>query len=495
MSRRQRILRMGSILGLSGIFATLPPAPAGAQVPKGEFAERRADLAVQIEEGLIVGMGSAQPPEDYINFYQNSPFRYLTGFLEPNATLVSLVTDRAVTKELIFVNPRNPAEETWEGYRIGPSGTQEVVGIQGRSVGELQPVFDSLVAQGWKTVYVIGSYDPSSDLLNDVTQRVATLVRGHPSVEVQSLSAEVNELRGVKTEAELELIRRATTITSQAQREFMGVAAPGVNEFEIQAVVEHTFRRYGAERPAFASIVGSGSNSTVLHYNANDRFMQDGDVVVVDIGASYGGYAADITRTVPVNGRFNTEQGEIYQLVRDAQSAAEEIARPGVSAREMAQIATEVLADGLANLGLIESQWATYEDENGSEIPQYFLYYMHGLSHGLGLDVHDPWPSVMEPGVAFTIEPGIYVRPNLFDEVVPDTPGNRRMRDALMPAFERYVDIGVRIEDDFVITADGVERISTAPREIEEIEALMLQDWRGPEGRNAEWVDWYRRMP
>ena len=489
MSRHRPIVMVGVFL------APFLAGPLGAQVLNSEFAQRRADLASEIRDGLILGMGSAEPPEDYMNFYQNSPFRYATGFLEPNASLVTLVTGSSIAEEFLFVNPRSPAEETWEGYRVGPAGTEAATGIQGRTVVELQAVFDSLIDQGWERVYALGSYDSSSAVRNDVTQRLDALLEGHSGLDVRPLSSQVNELRGVKSGEEEERIRRAATITSQAQREFMGAAAPGVNEFEIQAIVEHTLRRYGAERPAFASIVGSGPNSTVLHYNANDRFMEDGDLVVVDIGASYGGYAADITRTVPVNGRFTEEQSEIYQLVRDAQAAAEEIASPGVSGGEMSRVATEVLARGLADLGLIESQRATYEDDAGREVPQYFLYYMHSLSHGLGLDVHDPWPSVMEPGVAFTIEPGIYVRPNLFDEVVPDTPRNRRMREAVMPAFERYVEIGVRIEDDYIITADGVERISIAPREIQEIEALMSAVWSGPEDRNPDWVNWYRGMP
>ncbi len=311
---------------------------------------------------------------------------------------------------------------------------------------------------------------------------------------MQPASAQVAELRGVKSTAEEDLIRRAATITSEAQRELMRATAPGINEFEIQALVEHIFRRYGAERPAFASIVGSGPNSTVLHYNTNDRFMEAGDVVVVDIGASYGGYAADITRTIPVSGRFTPEQREIYQLVRDAQATAESMARPGIGRVELARAATEIIAQGLADLGLIESQWATYQDESGREIPQYFLYYMHALSHGLGLDVHDPWPSVLEPGVALTIEPGVYVRPNLFTEVVPDTPANRGMRDVVAPALSRYVGIGVRIEDDYVVTTEGVERISSAPREIAEIEELMSASWSGPAERNQEWVEWYRRI-
>jgi Xaa-Pro aminopeptidase len=482
-------------------LATFVGTPLGwaqgleAQISSAEHAERRAALAAQVGDGILLAMGSAQPPEDYINFYQNSPFRYLTGFVEPNAALVSLVTDGRITAETLFVNPRDPAQETWEGYRVGPEGVAAVTGIAGRSVEDLASVLDSLLANGWGEVNVAGTYDPSLPVLNDVTQRVNGVLAENAGADVRTVDAELEALRGVKSEAEIALLRKAIDITSQAHRELARLVEPGVNEFEGHAVIEYTFRLYGSERPAFATIVGSGPNSTVLHYNANDRFMEAGDVVVADIGASYGGYAADVTRTLPVAGHFTEAQRELYQLVRDAQTAAEEIARPGASVGDMAREAATVLAVGLAELGLIESPGATYDAGGGEEYPQYFLYYMHALSHGIGLDVHDPWPRVMEPGVAFTIEPGIYVRPNLFTEVVPDTPRNRQMQDALLPAFERYVGIGVRIEDDYLITETGIERLSLAPREIDELEALMAEPWSSPDARRPEWVEWYRAFP
>jgi Xaa-Pro aminopeptidase len=368
-------------------------------------------------------------------------------------------------------------------------------GIPGRNIEELSAVVDSLVSAGRAPVSIAGPYNPSAGIRDDVTQRIEGLLGESGGLSVRSVGPQVSELRQVKSAAELELIRKAAEITVQAHREIMGATAPGMNEFELHSLLEYTFRRYGAERPAFSSIVGSGPNSTVLHYNANDRFMEDGDVVVVDIGASYGGYAADLTRTFPVNGRFSEPQRQIYQLVRDAQAAAEAVARPGVSVSQMSGAAAGVLAQGLARLGLIEAPDATYVDERGRELPQYFLYYMHALGHGIGLDVHDPWPSVLEPGVPFTIEPGVYVRPNLFDEVLPDVPRNRGLREAAAQAFTRYAGIGVRIEDDYIVTAPGVEWISRAPREIAEIEALMSEAWPGPAPRNSDWVDWYRGMP
>jgi len=480
---------------LLALFVLLSAGPLAAQISADEYAARRNALAREVGSGLVFGVGNTEPPQDYLSFFQNSPFRYLTGFTEPNAALLMLVRDGSVEGEMLFVNPRDAAQETWEGYRLGPDGARERTGIPGRSVDELASAMDSLVRAGWTDLHVVGPYSPSATIVNDVTQRVDALVRALPPVNLASANPGVTRLRQIKSPAELDLIRKATTITTEAHQQVLATLTPGLNEFEVQALIEYTFRRNGSERPAFASIVGSGPNSTVLHYNTNDRFMEEGDVVVIDIGASYGGYAADITRTYPVNGRFSEAQRDIYQLVRDAQTAAERLARPGTSVAQMSQAATGVLAQGLANLGLIESPNATFQAANGQLMPQYFLYYMHALGHGIGLDVHDPWPNVLAEGTAFTIEPGVYVRPNLFTEVVPDTPRNREMMQAVLPAFERYVNIGVRIEDDYIVTRDGVEWISPVPREIEELEAAMTASREGSGTRRPEWVEWYRAMP
>ncbi|MBA3969488.1 MAG: M24 family metallopeptidase [Gemmatimonadetes bacterium] len=326
-------------------------------------------------------------------------------------------------------------------------------------------------------------------------QRMLMRLATQHAARVIPVDETLNRLRGTKSAAELDLIRRAVYITNVAQGEVMRSMEPGMNEFEIQALIEYVFRRHGAERPSFATIVGSGPNSTTLHYNTNDRFTQAGDMVVMDIGASYRGYAADVTRSVPVNGVFSPEQRAIYSIVLDAQKAAEALARPGATMEQLNAAASRVLATGLARLGLIESASATYACGGAGALgrcPQLRLFYMHGLGHGIGLDVHDPNNSPFVVGSAFTIEPGIYVRADALD-YLPDTPENRALIGRLRPMVERYRNIGVRIEDDYFITASGAERISAgAPREIGEIEALMAQTGLGNRERRPEVVEWYR---
>ena len=471
------VRRVGLLVALTCSAVTA----ARAQFSAAEYAHRRAALLAQIPDGIVVALGAHEPAQDYLSFYQAPSFNYLTGFLEPDAVLV-MTKSAGATMSTLFVEPRIPAREVWVGARLGVDAARQRAGIATRDVGEWPAVLDSL-ASAKLPLYVVGDF-PTEEVggggaLSPDQQLVAALRRRHPELVVKNATPLVEQLRAVKSPGELALIRTAADITARAQRAAMLALEPGLNEFEIQALIEYVFRRNGAERSSFASIVGSGPNATTLHYNADDRFIERGDLVVMDIGASYKGYAADVTRTVPASGVFSSRQRAIYQIVRDAQAAAESQAKLGAPAHLMSDTASAVLAAGLTKLGLIESPAATYDCEFGGQIgqcPQLQLYYMHGLGHGIGLEVHDPeqyyFTQKIAPGSAFTIEPGIYVRAEVLD-VLARTPRNAALAAKLRPIVEQYRNIGVRIEDDYVATASGVEWISRAPRELAEIESLM----------------------
>lgn len=474
---------------------TVPALPAPAPIAAAEYAARRRALAAQMEDGVLVAVGRDESGPSYQAFAQTSNFRYLTGFTEPGAVLVIAKRGGKVVEQL-FVPPRDPSREVWDGARLGAEGATRATGIPSRNVDEFQAALPALL-RGTPTLYAL--VPEGGTFLNTEQQLLEMLREEYPGLTRQvDLRGQVTALRQTKTPAELDLLRRAIFITTLAHREAARAVEPGMNEFEIHALIEATFRRYGAERPGFGSIVGSGPNSTTLHYRAADRFMQPGEMLVMDIGAAYGGYTADVTRTVPVNGRFNPEQRAVYEIVLAAQKAAEQAVRPGVTMAALGDVAAGVLSEGLARLGLIESPTATYDCEmNGQrgECPQYTLFYMHGVGHGIGLDVHDPdagYSTGFVLGSAFTIEPGIYVRGDVLD-YLPDTPRNRAMAERIRPAVARYRDIGVRIEDDYFVTAAGVERVSAgAPREIAEIEALMALDSLWNRERRPEVVEWYR---
>lgn len=488
---------------LAGVVLASASAPLGAQISQAEYAQRRTALAAKIQDGVLLAIGAQEPVEDYLWFYQTTPFTYLTGYDEPNAALV-MIKRNGQSSSMLFVEQRDPAAEVWTGKRFGPAGATTATGIPARPREELDAVLDSLL-NATSLLYVVGDLRMNGSAALDTRvlsadeQFVRRLAAAHPSVKVASANPYVMQLRGTKSAAELELIRKSVAITVEAQREAMRAIEPGMNEFEIQSLIEYTFRRNGADRPSFATIVGSGPNSTTLHYNADDRFMNAGDVVVMDIGASYRGYAADVTRTVPVSGTFTPEQRLIYQIVRDAQAAAERQAKVGSKAMQMSDSASAVLAAGLARVGLIESPDATYDCGSASQpqqCPQLSLFYMHGLGHGIGLEVHDPdqfnFTGTIAAGSAFTIEPGIYVRENLL-EIIPRTPRNEALIAKLRPAVEKFRNVGVRIEDDYVVTPQGVEWISRAPREVAEVEAMMRETLAGATNRDSTKVDWYRR--
>jgi Xaa-Pro aminopeptidase len=468
-----------------------------------EYRQRREALVSRLPDGVLLAIGAPEPRHDYLPFFQEPSFYYLTGFREPAAALV-MVKRGGLVSTTMFVQPRIPAQEVWSGARLGMEGVARLMGTGARPVSQLRSAVDSLLGAGLP-LHVVGDVratEPEAEggrILSADEQFVESLRRKHPGLRVQVATGIVEQLRGTKSPAELAFIRQAVDITVRAHTEALRALEPGMNEFELQALIEYTFRRNGADRPAFASIVGSGPNSTTLHYNANDRFIEPGDLVVMDVGASYKGYSADVTRTLPANGTFSSEQRAIYQIVRDAQAAAERQAQVGAQAQRMSDAASATLAAGLTRLELIESPSARYDcDIAGGrrECPQLMLYYMHGLGHGIGLEVHDPdqyyFTRVIDRGSAFTLEPGVYVRANVL-EVLPDTPRNRALVARLRPAVERYKNIGVRIEDDYIVTERGVEWISRAPREIAEIEQLMRGRYEGPMGRDAALVERYRQ--
>ncbi len=477
---------------------TLPQLPPAAPIGAQEYATRRAALAAQMQDGVLLVVGAPEGEHDYLPFAQWPNFRYLTGVVEPGAALVVAKRGGSV-REHLFVLPRSPEREVWEGARLGPEGARALTGIEAREIGTMPAMLDSLL-RVTPRLYTMAEPAGSPALLSELAleqQVVERLDTRHAGLTVVPFAAQVAALRAVKSGTELDLIRRAIHISVLAHRAAMRSVEPGMNEFEIQALVEYYFRRHGAERAAYSSIVGSGPNSTTLHYRAADRFMQDNEVLLIDVGASYRGYAADITRTMPVNGRFSTEQRAIYEIVLRAQKAAESLVHPGATWEQLNRAADTEIATGLAALGLIDSPTATYRCDSqrfGNVCPQFRLFYMHGLGHGIGLDVHDPeisYTAGFQAGSAFTIEPGVYIRADALD-FLPDTPENRQMADRLRPAVQRYRNIGVRIEDDYIVTTSGVERVSAGvPREIAEVEALMTRPRLDVE-RRPEIVEWYR---
>ncbi len=482
------------------VLAVCLPRLVAAQVGQAEYATRRAALTGRHGDGVYFIPGAPEPKENYENFWQAQNFRYLTGFLEPGAALL-IVRRNGHDRTLLFVEPKDPAQEVWTGDRLGVEGVRGATGMEGRDAGSLDTVLDSVLA-GAAHLFVVGDYSTGGV---DVPALRAPRTRDdqfldrlkvqHAGMAVTNATSTVMSLRARKSPAEVGLIRTAAKVSAAGHREVLRNIEPGMNEFEIQALAEYVFRRNGGDRPSYGSIVGSGPNSTTLHYNRDDRFMQAGEVVNMDMATYYGGYSADITRTVPVNGKYSPEQRDVYAIVLAALKAAERQIRPGGSYRALNDAALDVLKTGLARLGLIESPDATYE-EDGRRVPQYRLYYMHGLGHPIGFDVHDvdaySGGSFIE-GSAFTIEPGIYVRANTVD-IVPATPANQAFRGRIAAAVAKYANIGIRVEDDYVVTSAGFERISAdAPREMDEIEREMAEP-PGVSARDAATVEAYRRI-
>ena len=458
-----------------------------AQVPASEFAARRDSLAARVESGVLVAFGGRTLVQDYGTFFQLPAFHYLTNFDEPDAAFVMVVRNKRGTGTL-FLSPINARTAFYYGQRADSSVSQRLYGIPGRSFASFAATLDSLAAAGLP-FYTLGDFEDADFARADSLTRGQAFMKAfavkHPGLVVRNAHPLVDQLRARKTAAEIALLRKAAEISSEGHRAAMLTANPE-HEYELRAALEYTFTRLGAERPAYGSIVGAGINGTQLHYMKDTGPAKPGDLVVMDAAAEYHGYAADITRTIPVSGTFTPEQKQIYQLVRDAQAVAERNSKPGMRAQVGQDSSVIVRARGLAALGLVESVDATFDPPWQPNCPaqspacrQSNLWMIHGISHGLGLAVHDPVQSSFGDGTfklgdAFTIEPGIYISTRALD-VLPDTPKNRAFIAKVRAAVQRYENTGVRIEDDYIISEKGLERISSAPREIAEIEALMRQ--------------------
>ena len=476
---------------LSVLFLVAVTTSGAAQITAEEYAQRRSTLASQVPDGVFIVRGAESPVQDYMSFYQNNGMLYLSGYREPDAALVLSKRGTEQTWTL-FVQTKIPAQEVWSGRRYGPDSAAKATGLTTRAIADFEPMVDSLL-KATPRLSFHADLAEGGDTLNRDDRFVDELRKKHSGLQVTSANNIVNTMRSKKSAAEMDLIQRASAISMEGHAEAARALEPGMNEFEIQALLEYTFRRYGADRPAYASIVGSGPNSTVLHYNRDDRYMKAGDLLLIDAAASFGGYAADVTRTFPVSGKFTPEQRQVYQVVRDAQAAAERVAKPGVRWAEVSRAASAVISDGLAKLGLIDSATATYACESRSgRCSQASLYYMHGLGHGIGLAVHDPDQKDRDGiavGSAYSIEPGIYVRQELLD-IIPKA-GNEAFIARIAPAVRKFANTGVRIEDNYIVTADGIKWVSCVAREADEVEALMREPVKGPAGRDAERVTWY----
>jgi Xaa-Pro aminopeptidase len=434
-------------------------------IKPAEFARRRKQLMRMADEDAILILPSAperiRSKDTHYPYRQDSDFWYLTGFAEPEAVLV-LAPGRKHGETLLFCRERDAEKEAWDGPRAGPEGAVAQLGMDDAfPITDLDDILPGLL-EGRTRVYYHFGRDTDFDLkLMGWVNRVRAQMRqgAEPPHEFLELGHLLHELRLFKSAGEVKLMQRAADIAVRAQLAAMRATRPGAHEYEVEAALQFEYRRSDAVA-AYEPIVGAGANACVLHYRANAAPMRDGELLLVDAGAEYGLYASDITRTWPVNGRYSKEQRALYQVVLDAQAAALAQARPGRPWIAGHDAAVAVLTEGLLSLGLLKG---TLKQNLASGA--YKRFYMHKTGHWIGLDVHDVGEyrvagdyRELEPGMAFTIEPGLYLAPGM--KGVP----------------EKFQGIGIRIEDDVLVTQDG-HRVLTdgVPKAIDDVEAVLAE--------------------
>ncbi len=438
------------------------------------YANRRARVLAQMhaQGGGVAIIPTA--PEVMRNADADYPYRhdsyfyYLTGFTEPEATLVLVAGDK--DQAILFCREKNEEREIWDGYRYGPEAALEAFGVDAAyPIASIDTELPKLMANAPALFYALGSSSRLDDQIKGWLNAVRAQVRAGVTAPSAAIDIRVilNEMRLVKDAHEIAIMQRAADITAEAHARAMRCSRAGLREYHLEAELLHEFRRNGSQFPAYGSIVAAGPNACVLHYRAGDAELRNGELVLIDAGCELDSYASDITRTFPVNGKFSGPQKTLYEIVLDAQYAAIAATRPGARFTDGHDAALKVLAQGMLDTGLLDKNKAGSPDDviaNGD----YRQFYMHRTGHWLGMDVHDvgdyrdpapagtekPWRT-LAPGMVLTIEPGIYVRPA---EGVPDA----------------FWHIGIRIEDDALVTTDGCDILTRkAPKTVAEIEAVM----------------------
>ena len=432
------------------------------QIQTSEFRDRRWQLMQQLPDNSLVLLPAAQElirnNDAEYPFRQNSDFWYLTGFNEPDAWLAIKKQQQAVQYSL-FVRSKDPQMEIWTGYRAGPQGAiEQFAADQAFELSQLQAQMPGLLSGVEHLVLPM-----TAEVLNRVqpwiTQQQKQVRRGVSwPMQWHELGQFLHEMRLIKSEPEIALLRKAAEISSQAHIQAMRACPQLEWEYQLEAELQYQFMRSGARSPAYNSIVGSGNNACVLHYIENNQALKPGDLVLIDAGAEYQNYAGDITRTFPVRGKFSAAQRDLYQIVLTAQKAAIDQLQPGKGCKDFDQAAVRVLTQGMIDLGLLKGSL-----DGLIESLAYKRYYMHGTGHWLGLDVHDmgaykvkgEWRP-LQPGMVTTVEPGLYISAQ--DQQAP----------------EALRGLGIRIEDDILITEHGHENLTACcPKEIADIEQLM----------------------
>ncbi|OZA23974.1 MAG: Xaa-Pro aminopeptidase [Hydrogenophilales bacterium 17-61-9] len=424
------------------------------------YLQRRARLAASIGNGIALIATAPETPrnrDSHFPYRFDSYFYHLTGFTEPEAVVV--VIGGAAPQSILFCRDKDETREIWEGFRYGQAAAQARFDFDAAySFAELDARLPELMANRTRLAYAVG-HDSAWDArvigwLGSVRAKSRQGIAA--PTEIVDVRALLDEMRLFKDAPELDLMRRSAAIAGDAHRRAMRATRPGRHEYEIEAELLHTFYAAGAQAPAYQSIVAGGANACVLHYVSNRDRLNDGDLLLIDAGCELDGYASDITRTFPVNGRFSPAQKDAYEIVLAAQAAAIAMVKPGSTWIEPHDAAVRVLTQGMVDLKLLEGSVDGLIESNASH-----RFYMHRTGHWLGLDVHDAgeykidgaWRP-LQPGMALTVEPGLYIRP------ADDVP-------------EALWNIGIRIEDDVAVTESGCEVMTSPPKTVAEIEAWM----------------------